>query len=282
MKQKVLKLYDKDRKQLLFFKNERNIKYWDNFWLKFWIQNRNYTHNITPNLLVCNITQKYLKPGNGSILEGGCGLGFNVFSLSSMKYIVCGIDNSERTVKLACKLYPNLKIEFADVQNIPYPDNFFAGYWSTGVIEHFFQGYSKIIDEMRRVIMPGGFLFLSFPYMSPFRILKSKYNFYKILNTEFYKDRNNINRFFYQFALNKELVINELENKSFKLRNFKTLGGIKGLKEEVFFLKFFIKRFLKLFYDIKNNKLLFLIRAILDIILLKFFGHSVLLIFQKK
>ena len=281
MNQKLIKLLDKERRQLVFFKRKFNKHYWDNHWLKYLYFNKNQIYKLSLKSFVCQITKKYLKPKDGPILEGGCGLGFHVHSLTSMKYDVIGIDTAEKVIKVVQKKKPYLKMKVADVQNIPYPDNYFAGYWSIGVIEHFFNGYFKILDEMKRVVMQKGYLFISFPYMSPFRILKSKFNLYKIFNTEFYKNKNSIERYFYQFTLNKELVIKEIESRGFKLKYIEPKDGIKGLKDEIFFLKFFFKRFLQLLFDIKKNKILILIKIILDKILVRFFGHSILLIFQK-
>ena len=70
------------------------------------------------------------------------------------------------------KIDPNLNIKFSDVKHLFLEDNSVAGYWSLGVIEHFWDGYSEISNEMLRVIKPEGFLFITHPYISSLRRLK--------------------------------------------------------------------------------------------------------------
>ena len=41
------------------------------------------------------------------------------------------------------------------------PMNLLKGYWSLGVIEHFWTGYDDILSEMYRVLTPGGLLVLN-------------------------------------------------------------------------------------------------------------------------
>jgi len=42
---------------------------------------------------------------------------------------------------------------------LKFPNNFFDGYWTLGVIEHFWEGYNQIIEEAKRVIKPGDIYF---------------------------------------------------------------------------------------------------------------------------
>ncbi|MFX1504005.1 MAG: hypothetical protein ACFFDH_23790, partial [Promethearchaeota archaeon] len=67
----------------------------------------------------------------------------------------------------------------------------------------------------------------------------------------------------------------------FNLKYIEPYDGIKGLKEEIFFLKFFLKRFLQLLVDAENPKFIHLIKGLINKSLAKFFGHIILLVFQK-
>lgn len=96
------------------------------------------------------------------------------------------------------------------MRDLPFHDNTFVGYWSVGVIEHFWEGYGVILKEMRRVLKPGDYLFLSFPYMSPLRRLKSKIGLYSEFNGKGKED-------FFQFALNEKLVMTDFKTIGFKL-----------------------------------------------------------------
>lgn len=182
---------------------------------------------------VSPLTKRFLRPGpDVRVLEGGCGRGNNVYSLAKSGYAVFGIDYAAKTVALANKYVPELKITEGDVRNIPFPNNYFHGYWSLGVIEHFFDGYAPIADEMARVIRPGGFLFLVFPYISPLRRLKIQTHTYPRFQAQtFPRER------FYQFALNDGLVRREFERRGFRLRYRLPYEGLKGLKDEVRWLR---------------------------------------------
>jgi len=255
-----------------------------NLWDLHWLKNSDILManvlNFNPKSLVCRITQRFLIPEDGPILEGGCGLGNNVYQLKRMNFDATGIDSAKATIRRLKKEVPEIKVQLADVRKIPFPDNYFAGYWSLGVIEHFFEGYIEIAKEMKRVIKLKGYLFLAFPYMSPFRKFKVNFNLYKVMNQDFYLNKT-ASKNFYQYFLNKDEVIKDFNNLGLKLKYAEPFEGIKGFKDEIFFLKVFIKRFLQILYNKRNSNFINLIKGFLEKILRKFFGHSILLVFQK-
>ena len=275
-----MKYFDINNKRLLFFQKNYKNGFWDAYWLKNWDKLKNKIFIFNKNSLVNNITSRFLQPKDGPILEGGCGLGNYVYSLSCMGYDVIGIDYAKNIIKKVKNEVPSLNIEFGDVSHLRFPDSCFAGYWSLGVIEHYFNGYFGIINEMYRVITSKGYLFITFPYMSFLRNCIAKFNLYKIFNNEFYKEKK-IPKSFYQYALNKDSVIKDFREIGFNLKFSLPLAGIKGLKDEIFFMKFFLRRFLQLLYDAKKPYILRLLKGLIDKALLKFSGHSILLVFQK-
>jgi len=275
-----MKFFDRERRSLICFRKNSLGNFWVIHWKKFWRKTGDKIFNFNPENFVCKITANFLKPSDGPILEGGCGLGQNVYSLNLYKYNVVGIDNAKKIVKKLNEIVPSLNIKYGDVQKLSFPDNYFAGYWSLGVIEHFYNGFDRILKEMNRVLKKGGFLFITFPYMSPFRKFKVYSNLYKNFNSNFYKKYKNP-KLFYQFILDKNQVIKTFDKYRFKLKYEKPLSGLKGLKEENFFCKFFLNRFLQLLYDNDKYKLIVLIKILIDKILAKFSGHIILLVFQK-
>ena len=48
-----------------------------------------------------------------------------------------------------------------DLDDLPVEDESVDGYWSLGVIEHFYDGYGEILSEMHRVIKRDGFFDIS-------------------------------------------------------------------------------------------------------------------------
>lgn len=275
-----MKFYDKEHNRLIFFHEKANKDYWDEHWDRYFKKKESLLYKLNPKMYFIQITKKFLKPEDGPILEGGCGLGYYVYNLSALDYDCIGIDNAKDTIKLVNKKLPHLKVQYGDIRQIPFPNNYFAGYWSMGVIEHFFEGFDEIIKEMNRVIKPKGYLFLTFPHMSPFRNFKTKANLYRIFNNAFYK-RNDKPKTFYQYALDKSVVIKDLNNAGFNLIYLEQYSGLKGFKDEIFILKFFLKNLFQLIYNNDRNKLILIIKGFLNKILSRYASHTILLVFQK-
>lgn len=261
-------LYDKSQKRLLYFKKMGDT-FWDRVWDKKDIETT--CQNLSRFNLVNRITKRYLKPEDGPVLEGGCGLGQYVYSLTKAGYDCIGVDLAKKTVSKIKETYPYLKIEAMDVRKLGFSDNCFAGYWSLGVIEHFYDDCDEIVCEMQRVLKPNGYLFLTVPTMSPLRKLKAELGLYPQRHNQ-----DKIISDFYQFVFNPKDVTANLEYKGFKLIKTEPYDGIKGLKDEVVILK----HCLQYIYD--SQKLpLKLLKRTLDITLKHFTNHMCLFIMQK-
>lgn len=102
-------------------------------------------------------------PKDDKILEGGCGLAPYLIQLRRMGYDVEGIDYNKEPLDKALAFDPKLPVRVGDVTAIPFPDSFFGGYISLGVIEHFTEGPVKAIREARRVLKPGGLFLVIVP-----------------------------------------------------------------------------------------------------------------------
>jgi SAM-dependent methyltransferase len=162
-----------------------------------------------------------------------------------------------------------------DLTALPFPDNYFVGYWSLGVIEHFWEGYQPILAEMQRVLIKGGYVFLSFPYLSPLRKIKTKLHLYAEIKKLTGKQRE----CFYQFALDGHAVIADFTVAGFKLLAKKPTSGLKGFKDEVTFLKPMLQRL----FDYQGSNLL--LRGLsygLETGLATFAGHQLFIVFQKE
>lgn len=222
---------------------------------------------------VSKITSKFITPNKSKkILEGGCGRGHFVYSLKHKGYDAYGIDFAKETIKKIQGIMPELNVSIGDVRRLSFPDNFFDGYWSLGVIEHFFDGYDEILYEMKRVIKKDGYLFLTFPHTSPLRKLKMKMGIYPAFDINTFDMK-----LFYHFALDPARVSRDIEALGFELVYSRQLEGIKGLKDEVSFLKTPLQRM----YDNQN----FIIRVMnyfVTKILAPFSGHAILQVFRKK
>ena len=102
-------------------------------------------------------------PKTEKILEGGCGLAPYLIRLRQLGYDVEGIDYNQEPIDKVLAFDPKLPVRVGDVTAIPYLDNYFGGYISLGVIEHFTEGPVKAIREARRVLKPGGVFVVAVP-----------------------------------------------------------------------------------------------------------------------
>src|SRR5205085_7693789 len=103
-----------------------------------------------------------------SILDAGCGGGRNLHYFFRNGYKVFAIDGDPQSVaqvrRLAASLAPELPQEnfrIADVAAMPFADGQFDAVISSAVL-HFApdeQHFHKMLDEMWRVLKPGGLLF---------------------------------------------------------------------------------------------------------------------------
>lgn len=261
------KFYDKKNRRLIIFQEKASSEFWDRHW-----QLGNFDKKVVKgkeNKFIKKITNQFLFPGQ-KILEGGCGIGQNVYGLNCWGYDVYGVDFAKDTIHRIKEKFPNLKVSEQDVRKLNFPDNFFDGYWSLGVIEHFWEGYDKILREAKRVIKPGGYFFLTFPYMSPLRKVKANLGIYKIFNSSLKNDN------FYQFILDTNEVKNNVGKYDFELIVKQSFDATKGIKDEIFILSPILQK-------VYDSQELFAkgIRFLNSILFSKVASHSVLLVLKK-
>lgn len=226
--------YDQNRKRLIYIGSDANQSYWDDHWSR-----RVIRELITrDDFFVVSRTAAVLEEGS-RILDAGCGISQTVWSLTRARFDAYGIDYAQATVAAVNSLAPELNVRFGDVRELPFPDNFFDGIWSLGVIEHFYDGFDDIVREMWRATKPGGYAFVTVPSMSPLRRLKARLGAYPLHQGQ----REN----FYQFILPEEHVIERFACSGWVFEKSMPLGGFKGLKDESGHLY----KFLQGMYDLK-------------------------------
>jgi cyclopropane fatty-acyl-phospholipid synthase-like methyltransferase len=137
---KELRFFDKVNNRLVYISSEATNDYWDDHW-----ENDKFEKmiKITSNKFISSNTKKYLNKGS-RILEGGCGRGQNVYLLQNQGYEVIGIDYAYKTVNKVNEVVPEIQVQLGDVRKLEFEANSFDGYWSLGVIEHFYNGYDDI------------------------------------------------------------------------------------------------------------------------------------------
>ncbi|MFX0136207.1 MAG: class I SAM-dependent methyltransferase, partial [Candidatus Hodarchaeota archaeon] len=242
-----MKIYlDRKNKRLVRIHKKSTLDFWDKHWNKLdfkrSIIRQKYNH------FLLKILMRYLPEKKGRILEGGCGIGGNIYCMQRYGYNAIGIDYAEKMIKRVKEFMPQLDVRVGDVRNLPFPDNHFIAYLSLGVIEHFWEGYDEILKEMKRVLINRGYLMLSFPYTSPLRRLKMRLGLYddKELNIE---EKEN----FYAFYLNEKTVIRDFKEAGFKFLEKQPDYGILGFIIEIFIFKKFFRFLMQKLYNYKGE-----------------------------
>lgn len=191
--------------RLVYLDEKATPQFWDSRW-----QAEGKPPTISPRDDVVTVTAKYLATGS-RVLEGGCGRANKVKAMQDAGFSAVGIDFAEDSVKQARIEYPGLDIREGDVRSLDFPSGSLDGYWSIGVIEHFWTGYDLILAEAARVLRPRGFMFLTAPWFSPYRQYKARSGGY--LNADFAQEPDT----FYQFALSREEVSAQLIKHGFRV-----------------------------------------------------------------
>lgn len=109
----------------------------------------------------------FYKNKSGKILEAGSGVGNNVVIFSKFGFDVTGIEISESRVNIAkqniSKYNASASLLQGDVRSLPFDSESFDHVFSAGVVEHF-DGTEEAVQEMFRVLKPGGSAMISVPH----------------------------------------------------------------------------------------------------------------------
>ena len=218
-------VYWPNANRLIYLDEKATPEFWDHRW-----QTEGKPGPVSHRDEVVTVTAKYLPPGS-RILEGGCGRANKVKAMAMAGYRATGVDFAEDSVKQAKLNYPDLDIRRGDVRSLDFPDGEFDGYWSIGVIEHFWEGYGSILAEAARVLRPNGVLFLMAPWLSPYRVRKAANSEYPV--AEFPSEPGS----FYQFALGRTEVAAQIAQYGFELVHWQGLASEISMMEDMVALK---------------------------------------------
>ena len=217
-----MKYLDRESSRLIQVYKTASPIFWDEKWSKEDIGVYS-SRSVAP---ILSITKKYLS-ASSLILEGGCGTGGKVAAFTDAGFRVIGIDCADKTVARLNLLRPGYDVRKGDVFSLDISDGFFDGYWSFGVIEHFWNGYLGILHEANRVLRESGYLFLTFPCMSPVRKLKAEVGLYRDWGGGESEPDG-----FYQFMLDASAVIEDLNRSGFIVRESQVIQLASGVKQE--------------------------------------------------
>ena len=151
--------------------NNNTKKAWEKNWQPHEIERVMEIFNYPRVKKQIALFEKYL-PKDEKILEGGCGLGPYLLYFSKKGYEIIGIDYNQEPLDKIKKYDNTVNVKMMDVRSLKFPDEFFGGYLSLGVIEHFPEGPQKAIEEANRVLNKGGIFIVQVPIMNIFLMLK--------------------------------------------------------------------------------------------------------------
>ena len=259
--------YCSQKRCLVYLSQPATHDYWDTHWES----SRSSVQPLPRRSFIVATTKRFL-PLQSRILEGGCGSGLHLRSLTHAGFTVTGVDYAPLTVSYLQDKFPLLTVLQSDIRDLPFSDCTFNGYWSIGVIEHFWSGYTPILSEAFRVLEPGSFLFLSFPSLSLLRRLKIFLRLYP----QFPSDQAACPPDFYQFVLDPISVSDHCNRLGFSLISSIPYDGLKGLKDEISFLK-------PLLQPLYDSRILpaKVIQYFLNIVLSPITNHSTILVLRK-
>jgi SAM-dependent methyltransferase len=111
---------------------------------------------------------KYLPQGE-AVLDAGCGLARWVIYLRRRGYRVYGVDQAREPLSEAIRFAGPLPLFVGNTLQLPLADESLGGIISLGVVEHVQSGPMPALQELRRVLKPGGVALVAVPYNNPWR-----------------------------------------------------------------------------------------------------------------
>jgi SAM-dependent methyltransferase len=147
-------------------KSKHNINDMTAIWDQEW--NASAAKPITQDHKAWLQMRDYL-PKTGRILEAGCGVATWVKFLKDRGYEAHGIDFSPVAIQKSLDMWPELKLVWGDLREMPYDTGYFQAIVSFGAIEHDPSGPTEALREMLRVLEPGGIMYCSVPCMNTLR-----------------------------------------------------------------------------------------------------------------
>lgn len=105
-------------------------------------------------------------PRGSRILDGGCGLGEWTVFFGQQGLDAVGLDLSAETVRLLQTRFPERQFAHGDIRHTGFPDGSFNACFAWGTFEHFESGLGDCLNEVHRLLPPGGLLVMSVPFQN--------------------------------------------------------------------------------------------------------------------
>jgi SAM-dependent methyltransferase len=177
------------------------------------------------------IMRPYLSklPAGSRILDAGCGLGEWTVFFAEKGFDAVGLDLSAQVVEKLNGWFPSHQFVRGDIRNTGFETASFDACFSWGAFEHFENGLGDCLEEARRIVRPGGWLFISVPFDNWRHVLRDAGRLER-WDQEF--DRQHGYRQaqrFYQWRLTRPELQRELELHGFRTELVTPISKLQGV-----------------------------------------------------
>jgi SAM-dependent methyltransferase len=213
--------------RLVYYHKAANEAYWENVWFKD-INPDYYKPYLEGNLNYFDKMFEHHLPKVGSILEAGCGTAQLVTALRANNYNCFGLDYAFKAMQKANQIVGGLRLVCGDITALGIASDAFDAMVSIGVVEHRRTGPDVFLQEMRRILKPGGMLLISVPYFNDLRRWRAKRGAYQddVTGLEFY-----------QYAFTREEFCRILEANGYEIEAIYSYAHQNTLSQELHWLK---------------------------------------------
>lgn len=171
------------------------------------------------------LAKKWAEEGACSVLDLGCGLGRHAIFFTEKGFKVTAVDLSEEGVRITKECMKEKQMDFmckvADMVELPFAADAFDRVFSYHVISHQdTAGVQRVMDEITRVLKPGGKVFLtlcskehfaysekSFPHIDANTVLKTEGA--EVNVPHFFADKQVLKTLFHDYTFDRVRHITE-------------------------------------------------------------------------
>ncbi len=214
-------------RRLVYYYKSANQDYWEDVWFRE-LTPEYYKPYLAGKLIHFEKIFKRHLPQDGKILEAGCGTAQLVTALHVNNYNCFGLDYAFKAMQKANQIIGGLRLVCGDINALGISNNAFDAIISIGVVEHRRSGPDVFLQEMRRVLKPGGVLLISVPYFNDLRRWRAARGAYQ----------DNVTGLdFYQYAFTQEEFCGILKVNGYEIETTYSYSHQNTLSQELHWLK---------------------------------------------
>ena len=162
------------------------------------------------------------------VVEAGCGPAHFTVARRVRGYRAVAVDWGDRTTASVRHRFPGVPVLRSDVRSSAFAGGSVDGVYSPGVCEHFESGPDEVLLDARRMLRPGGYLFVSTPHLHPLRRHRTRRGGPQAFADGAGTDRRGA---FYQYRFTIDGMTATLQRLGFEVLEAWPYGAVAGLGE---------------------------------------------------